>query len=57
MEQCQEELALEEGLSRLESLFTEKNLSPGGSADLLAVTLFVYFVITGREGFDNVLGL
>ena len=57
LEQCQEEQALEESLSRLDSLFTEKNLSPGGSADLLAVTLFVYFIVAERECFDIALGL
>lgn len=57
LEQCQDEQALEEGLFRLDSLFTEKNLSPGGSADLLAVTLFVYFIVAERECFDIALGL
>ena len=57
LEQCQDEQALEEGLFRLDSLFTEKNLSPGGSADLLAVTLFVYFIVAERECFDIDLGL
>ena len=57
LEQYQDEQALEEGLFRMDSLLTEKNLSPGGSADLLAVTLFVYFIVAERECFDIALGL
>ena len=31
-------------LARLDDRFIEKNLSPGGSADLLAATYFLYFL-------------
>ncbi len=33
-------------LEELDRLFTEKNLSPGGTADLLAASYFLYFVKT-----------
>ena len=33
-----------EVLQRLDREFIEKNLSPGGSADLLALTYFLHFV-------------
>ena len=33
-----------ETLAELDRQFTERNLSPGGSADLLALTLFVHFL-------------
>ena len=45
------------GSSAEVSLEHDGDLSPGGSADLLAVTLFVYFIITERECFDIALGL
>jgi len=31
-------------LAQLDDRFIEKNLSPGGSADLLAATYFLYFL-------------
>ena len=31
-------------LEQLDALFVEKNLSPGGTADLLAATYFLYFL-------------
>ncbi len=34
----------EEAIKKLEKIFTEKNLSPGGSADLLAASWFVLFL-------------
>lgn len=33
-----------DSLTRLDQIFTARNLSPGGSADLLALTLFVHFL-------------
>ena len=34
-----------EELENLDKIFIEKNLSPGGSADLLAATYFLYFIM------------
>lgn len=34
----------EEAVKRMDSLFTQKNLSPGGCADLLAVTTFLHLL-------------
>ena len=34
----------EETLDALNASFVEKNLSPGGCADLLAITLFLHFL-------------
>ena len=34
-------------LRALNDLFVEKNISPGGSADLLAVTYFLHFLTEG----------
>ncbi|MCD8083402.1 MAG: triphosphoribosyl-dephospho-CoA synthase CitG [Clostridiales bacterium] len=36
-------------LERLDQSFTEKNLSPGGSADLLAICYFLYFLESEEE--------
>ena len=39
----------EKGIDQLKKLdedFIEKNISPGGSADILATTLFLYFMET-----------
>ena len=38
-----------EKLAELDRRFVEKNLSPGGSADLLALTLFLYFLSQTNE--------
>ena len=38
-----------ETLAELDRQFIEKNLSPGGSADLLALTLFIYFLAKESE--------
>lgn len=38
-----------EELSRLDDDFIRQNLSPGGSADLLAMTYFLYFLTTERK--------
>lgn len=38
-----------EALAALDRRFTEKNLSPGGSADLLALTLFIHFLSQRSE--------
>ena len=35
-----------EAIRRLDTAFIERNLSPGGCADLLAVTLFLYRLTT-----------
>lgn len=37
-----------DALARLDQSFTARNLSPGGSADLLALTLFVHFLARER---------
>ena len=38
---------MEDDLRALNELFVEKNISPGGSADLLAVTYFLHFLTEG----------
>lgn len=38
-----------ETLAELDRQFTEKNLSPGGSADLLALTYFLYLLRHGQD--------
>ena len=40
----------EEQVQSLDQLFIEKNISPGGCADLLALCFFVYFCYQEKEG-------
>lgn len=40
----------EEQVQSLDKLFIEKNISPGGCADLLALCFFVYFCHQGKGG-------
>jgi triphosphoribosyl-dephospho-CoA synthase CitG len=46
-------LSLDEKLSKLDEDFIEKNLSPGGSADLLCLTWFVFEVLSLHESIST----
>ena len=43
-EKCKSEDEIKDEMSKLNEIFIEKNISAGGSADLLILTLFIYFL-------------
>lgn len=43
-EKCKTENEIKKEMSKLNDIFIEKNISAGGSADLLILTIFIYFL-------------
>ena len=40
---------IKKDMEELNKVFVQKNISPGGSADLLILTIFLYFLLEKRK--------